>query len=45
LWRRFLLVASLAAVCLYLARWVPFCRKAIDGFNAWCGRIVRSLGR
>jgi hypothetical protein len=45
LWRRFLLVASLAAVCLYLARWVPFCRRAIDGFNAWCGRVVRALGR
>jgi len=45
LWRRFLLVVSLAAVCLYLARWVPFCRGAIDGFNAWCGRLVRSLGR
>jgi hypothetical protein len=45
LWRRFLLVASLAAVGLYLARWVPFCRPAIDGFNEWCGRLVRSLGR
>ena len=44
-WRRFLIVASLAAVCLYLARWVPFCRRAIDEFNAWCGRLVRSLGR
>ena len=45
LWRRFLLVVALAAVCIYLARWVPFCRRAIDGFNAWCGRFVRSLGR
>jgi hypothetical protein len=45
LWRRFLLVAVLGAVGLYLARWVPFCRRAIDGFNAWCGRLVRSLGR
>lgn len=45
LWRRFLLVAMLGAVCLYLARWVPFCRRAIDGFNAWCGQFVRSLGR
>jgi hypothetical protein len=45
LWRRFLLVATLGAVCLYLARWIPFCRRAIDGFNAWCGRFVRSLGR
>ena len=45
LWRRLLIVASLAAVSLYLARWVPFCRRAIDGFNAWCGRLVRSLGR
>ena len=31
LWRRFLLVVALAAVCIYLARWVPFCRRAIDG--------------
>ena len=45
LWRRFLLVVALAAVCIYLARWVPFCRRAIDGFNAWCGQFVRSLGR
>jgi hypothetical protein len=45
LWRRFLLVATLGAVCLYLARWIPFCRRAIDGFNAWCGRFVRALGR
>lgn len=45
LWRRFLLVASLAAVSLYLARWIPFCRRAIDGFNDWCGRFVRLLGR
>lgn len=45
LWRRFLLVVTLAAVCLYLARWVPFCRRAIDGFNAWCGQIVRAFGR
>ncbi|HKC91226.1 MAG TPA: hypothetical protein VKE23_07865 [Candidatus Limnocylindria bacterium] len=45
LWRRFLLVAVLGAVSLYLARWIPFCRRAIDGFNAWCGRFVRALGR
>jgi hypothetical protein len=45
LWRRFLLVATLAAVGLYLARSIPFCRRAIDGFNAWCGQFIRSLGR
>ena len=45
LWRRFLLVATLGAVSLYLARCIPFCRQAIDGFGAWCGRFVRSLGR
>ncbi|HEY8786721.1 MAG TPA: hypothetical protein VIN63_09625 [Candidatus Limnocylindria bacterium] len=45
LWRRFLLVAALGAVSLYLARCIPFCRQAIDGFGAWCGRFVRSLGR
>jgi hypothetical protein len=45
LWRRFLLVATLGAVGLYLARSIPFCRRAIDGFNAWCGQFVRSLGR
>lgn len=45
LWRRFLLVATLAAVGLYVARSIPFCRRAIDGFNAWCGQFVRSLGR
>lgn len=45
LWRRFLLVASLAAVSLYLARSIPFCRRAIDGLNEWCGRFVRALGR
>lgn len=45
LWRRFLLVAALGAVALYLARCIPFCRQAIDGFGAWCGRFVRALGR
>ena len=45
LWRRFLLVATLAAVSLYLARAIPFCRRAIDGLSEWCGRFVRSLGR
>lgn len=45
LWRRFLLVAALGAVCLYLARWVPFCRRVIDEFGALCSRFVRALGR
>src|SRR5712691_5493325 len=45
LWRRFLLLVTLSAACLYAARWIPFCRRAIDGFNAWCGRLVRALGR
>ena len=45
LWRRFLLVATLGAVCLYLARWVPFCRRVIDEFGALCSRFVRALGR
>jgi hypothetical protein len=44
-WRRVLLIVSLAAVCLYLARWVPFWRRTIDGLNDWCGRFVRSRGR
>ena len=45
LWRRFLVVASLAAISLYLARTIPFCRRALDGLNDWCGRFVRALGR
>jgi hypothetical protein len=44
-WRRFLLVVALGAVSIYLARCIPFWRRAIDGFNAWCGRVVRALGR
>ena len=45
LWRRFLMVATLGAVSLYLARYVPFCRRVIDGFGRWCGQLVRALGR
>jgi hypothetical protein len=45
LWRRVLLIVSLGAVCLYLARFAPFWRGAIDGLNHWCGRFVRSRGR
>ena len=45
LWRQVLFVATLAAVSLYVARLIPFCRGPIDQFNAWCGRFVRSLGR
>lgn len=45
LWRRFLLLVMLSAVGLYAARWIPFCRRAIDDVNAWCGRLVRALGR
>ncbi|TME60739.1 MAG: hypothetical protein E6I54_10845 [Chloroflexi bacterium] len=44
-WRRVLLVITLAAVCLYAARFIPFCRGPIDRINAWCGRLVRALGR
>lgn len=45
LWRGLLLVTTLAAVALCVARWIPFCRPVIDGFSAWCGRLVRALGR
>jgi hypothetical protein len=45
LWRGLLLVTTLAAVSLYVARWIPLCRRAIDGLNAWCGRFLRALGR
>ena len=45
LWRRFLVVITLAVVSIYLARCIPLCRRAIDGFGAWCGQFVRSLGR
>ena len=45
LWRRLLLLTTLAALSLYAARWIPFCRRAIDQLNVWCGRLVRSMGR
>ena len=45
LWRRLLLVTTLAAVCLYAARFLPFCRGPIDRVNAWCGRLIRAFGR
>jgi len=45
LWRRVLVITTLAAVCLYAARFLPFCRGPIDRINAWCGRFVRALGR
>jgi hypothetical protein len=44
-WRRLLLLMTLAAFSLYAIRWLPFCRRAIDQLNAWCGRFVHSLGR
>ena len=45
LWRRVLLITTLAAVCLYAARFLPFCRGPIDRVNAWCGRFIRAFGR
>ena len=45
LWRRVLLVVTLAAVCLYAARFVPFLRGPLDRINAWCGKLVHALGR
>jgi hypothetical protein len=45
LWRRFLLLVTLAAFALYAARWRPFCRSGIDQVNSWCGRLIRALGR
>src|SRR5438309_314801 len=45
IWRRVLLLTTLAALCLYAARFLPFCRGPIDRINAWCGRFVRALGR
>jgi hypothetical protein len=45
LWRGLLLLTTLAAFSIYAARCIPFFRRAIDDFNAWCGRVVRSLGR
>ena len=45
LWRRVLLVVTLAAVCLYAARFVPFFRGPLDRVNAWCGKLVHALGR
>src|SRR5207248_11748529 len=44
-WRRILLILSLGAVCLYLARFVPFWRRTIDELNGRCGRFIRSRGR
>jgi hypothetical protein len=44
-WRRILLITTLAAVCLYAARFLPFCRSPIDRVNAWCGRFIRAVGR
>jgi hypothetical protein len=45
IWRRVLLLTTLAALSLYAARFIPFCRGPIDLLNAWCGRFVRALGR
>jgi hypothetical protein len=40
-----LLVTTLAAVSIFAVRSIPFFRPAIDALNAWCGRLVRLLGR
>jgi hypothetical protein len=45
LWRQVLLIITLAAVSLYVARFLPFCRGPIDRINAWCGRLLHALGR
>ncbi|TMC71848.1 MAG: hypothetical protein E6J13_06410 [Chloroflexi bacterium] len=45
LWRGLLTAMTIAAVALYAARSIPFFRPAIDALNAWCGRLVRALGR
>jgi hypothetical protein len=45
LWRRLLLLVTFAALCLYAARFIPFCAGAVDWLNRWCGRFLRSRGR
>jgi hypothetical protein len=45
LWRQLLGLITLAALCLYAVRWIPFCRDGIDRLNRWCGRFLRSRGR
>jgi PGAP1-like protein len=44
-WRHLLMVITLAALCLYAVRWLPFCRNAMDWLNGWSGRFIRSRGR
>jgi len=45
MWRRLLLLITLAALCLYAVRFIPFCVGAMDWLNRWCGRFLRSRGR
>jgi hypothetical protein len=45
IWRQVLGLITVTALCLYAARWIPFCRGAIDQLNSWCGRFLRSRGR
>ncbi len=45
LWRQFLALITLTALCLYAVRWIPFCRDTVDRLNRWCGRFLRSRGR
>jgi hypothetical protein len=45
IWRQVLGLITVTALCLYAARWIPFCRGAIDQLNSWCVRFLRSRGR
>ena len=45
LWRQLLGLITMTALCLYAARWIPFCRGAMDQLNSWCSRFLRSRGR
>jgi hypothetical protein len=45
IWRQLLAVITMTALCLYVARSIPFCRGAIDQLNTWCRQFLRSRGR
>jgi hypothetical protein len=44
-WRTVLFIATLGAVGLYAARFLPFCGPTLDRMNEICRRLLRSIGR
>jgi hypothetical protein len=44
-WRTVVLFAAMAAIALYAARFMPFCRDAFDQVNAMCRRFLHAVGR